>query len=96
MPAMAVIFTRSFPARRFLGVLVRMAIISFTIPAVPWRLSRSSTLFSSTYHSVAYPVAVHPPKFFTIATITTIAHGYRTRRPEMGVSRDSVCLCRSR
>ena len=43
--AMAVISTPRLPARRLLDVLVRMTVISCTIP---WQLprSRSSTLFS--------------------------------------------------
>ena len=49
MLAMAGIFTPSLPARVFLAILVRMGIISFRIPALSWRLSWSSTLFSSTH-----------------------------------------------
>ena len=45
MMAMAMISTPCLPTRRLLDVLVRMALISFTIP---WRLPRSSTLFALT------------------------------------------------
>ena len=66
MIAMPVIASPSFAARRHLSVVVRMAVICFTIP---WQLSRSSTLFSSTHDGVACPVTVHPPTFFSIAHV---------------------------
>ena len=36
MPAISLVFPTSFPARCFLGVILRMAIISYRIPAVSW------------------------------------------------------------
>ena len=69
MSAMEVIFTPSFPARRFLDVLVRTAIITFTILAVSWRLSRSSTPFSSAHDGVACPVTVHLPFFSSLCLL---------------------------
>ena len=64
--AMAVIATPSFPACRLTGVLMRMAVTSFTIP---WQLSRSSTIFTSPHDGVACPVTVHPRHLFTIAHV---------------------------
>ena len=82
MSAMAVIYTTSFPACRFLVVLVRMAVISFSILGLSWWLSWSCTLFSSTHDGVASFITVHPPIFL-------IAHGWHCRNPEVGVCQDS-------
>ena len=71
MMAMAVISTPRLPARRLLEVLVRMTVISCTIP---WQLPRSSTLFASTDEGVAGPVTVHPD-FFTIAGVSPDSGG---------------------
>ena len=73
MPAMAKIFTPSFPACRFLGVLLRMAVISCRILAVSGRLFRSSTLFSSRHDGVACPATVHSPVFFGISCLAHVA-----------------------
>ena len=64
--AMAVISTPRLPAHRLLDVLMRMMVISCTIP---WRLPGSSTLFAATHDGVACPVTVHP-HFFTIACVS--------------------------
>ena len=93
MPAMAVIFTPSFPARRFLGVLVRMAIISFPILPFSWRLSRSTTLLSSATQGVFRPVTLHLPVFFTVSCLV---HGCRSCRPKLGIPWDWGCGCGSR
>ena len=66
-----------------------MATISFRIPAVSWRISGSSTLISSTHHGVACPVTVHLPIFFTVSCL---AHGCRSLRPELSMSWDSGCI----
>ena len=63
--AIAVISTPGLPARRLLDVLMRMAVISFTIP---WQPPASSTPFPSTHDGVACPVTVHR-HFFTIARL---------------------------
>ena len=89
--AITVIFTPSFRARPFLGVLVRMAIISFTIPAVSWHLSWSFTLVPSTDDGVAFPVSVHP----LVLIVSCLARWCRSSCPQVRMSRDSVCRCPS-
>ena len=58
MMTMPVIASYSFPARRLLGVLVTMAVIPFRIP---WQLSQSSRLFSSTHDGPSYQPLHHRP-----------------------------------
>ena len=80
MSTMAVIFTRPVPARHFLGALVWMSTISFSVQAIPRLTSRSAPLLSSAHQGVACPVTVHP---FCL----------RSHHAELGMPWDSCC-CR--
>ena len=80
MAAVAMNSTPNPPAYSSLGVLVRMASISFWVPAIFWQSSHSCKLSSSAPQGIACPLTLNALIF---VNIFCLAHGALLYHPEL-------------